>query len=114
MLAAMGTSILIAVLAAVLLAIPGARADERQEDHERARAALERGEVAPLAKAIAKVQSLYAGDVVETEIESEHGRFYYEIKLLTPEGRVLKLLLDARTLEIVKVKGHPGRDGRRK
>ena len=27
----------------------------------------------------------------------------YEIKLLTPEGRVLKLLLDARTLEIVKV-----------
>jgi len=27
---------------------------------------------------------------------------------------VLKLLLDARTLEIVKVKGHPGRDGRRK
>ncbi len=114
MLAAMGTSVLIVVLAAFLLASQGAQADHREEDHEQARAALERGEVAPLAKAIAKVQSLYAGDVVETEIESEHGRFYYEIKLLTPEGRVLKLLLDARTLEIVKVKGRPGRDGRRK
>ena len=110
----MGTPILIAVLAASLLVIQGAGAEERHGDRERARAALERGEVAPLAQAIAKVQSLYTGDVVETEIESEHGRFYYEIKLLTPEGRVLKLVLDARTLEIVKVKGRPGRDGRRK
>lgn len=92
------------------------------DDDERARAAIRAGEVVPMVQVLTKVESLYEGEVLEVELEGEDDdrrgdgkgvRFVYEVKLLTPRGNVLKLELDAKTLEVLKVKGRGAERARR-
>lgn len=71
-------------------------------DHERALQAVQSGQVLPLAKVLALVEREHPGQVLEVELESHAQRWLYEIKLLQPDGRLLKLKLDARTGEILK------------
>lgn len=100
---AMRRRLLIVLLLAPLLA-PGARA-EHHSDSERARAALESGEVRPLSELLARVESRYAGRVIETELEQEHDRWIYEFKLLPEEGHVFTVKLDASSGEVVGTRG---------
>jgi len=86
-----------------------ARADE--DDQDRARAAMLRGEAEPLHKALTAIEKSYTGDVIEVELEEEDKfgigpTLIYEIKLLTPEGNVLQLKVHAKTLEILAVDGN--------
>jgi len=82
-------------------------------DYERARMAVESGDAVPLATILEKVESLYEGTIMEVELEYEDddgedhivNAFIYEIKMLTPQGNVLKLEMDARTMELLQVKG---------
>jgi uncharacterized membrane protein YkoI len=77
------------------------RADEN-DDHERVRAAREAGRVLPLAGLLARVGAEHPGaEVLEVELEEEHGRLVYEIKLLRPGGRLTELYYDAATGEPV-------------
>ena len=100
------TAVFVAALAAFST---GVVAGER--DHERARHALERGEVLPLQTILGKVARDYPGDVVEVELEREDGRWIYEIELIGERGRLTKLEIDARDGSIIKVKGRrAGRD----
>lgn len=88
---------------AVLLAAPPAGAFG--DDHDRARRAVQAGEVVPLRTILDNVARDFPGDVIETELEEAHGAFIYEIKLISPEGRVMKLIYDARDGSLIKVKG---------
>ena len=97
------------------IAVP-ALADEKDQD--RARAAMLRGEVAPLAKALIAVEKSFKGDVIEVELEEEDKfgigpTLIYELKLLTPEGNVLQLKVHAKTLEILDVDGNDNEYGKR-
>ena len=97
------------------IAVP-ALADEKDQD--RARAAMLRGEVAPLAKALIAIEKSFIGDVIEVELEEEDKfgigpTLIYEIKLLTPEGNVLQLKVHAKTLEILDVDGNDNEYGKR-
>lgn len=90
---------------AVLLALPQpTRADGDVRDHERARAALQAGEVMPLAQLLPKLQRSHPGQVLELELEREDGRWVYEVKLLQAKGQLLKLAVDAATGEVLEVK----------
>ena len=84
-------------------------------DHERARRALEAGEVLPLRSVLERVERDYPGQVVEVELEREGGTWLYEIKLIRPGGAVVKLRLDARDGTLYAAEGrdlHPsGRRG---
>lgn len=83
-------------------------------DHERARRALEAGEVLPLRAVLERVERDYPGQVVEVELEREDGAWLYEIKLIRPGGAVVKLRLDAHDGTLYAAEGrelHPG--GRR-
>lgn len=84
-----------ALLAAPLLLAAGARARADPHDHDRARAALEAGEVLPLAQILKTVAAQVPGEVVEVELEREHGTWVYELKVIAPDGRVLEVLMDA-------------------
>ena len=92
------------LLTASLLAGLPAQAGDRR-DHERARAALEAGEVRPLAELLAEVESRYAGRVIETELERDGGRWIYEMKILPPSGRMFELKLDAATGAVLHSRG---------
>lgn len=85
------------VLAA--LSVPGrAGADD---DHEQARAAVLSGQALPLDAVLARLKRSHPGQVLAIELEREHGRWIYEIKLLQPDGRLMKLEVDARTVEVL-------------
>ncbi|MGM0594619.1 MAG: PepSY domain-containing protein [Pseudomonadota bacterium] len=91
-----------AALLALLFALPVTADDE---DHERARQALEAGEILPLRTVLDRVAQDYPGEVLEIELEREDGRWVYEIKLLREGGSLLKMELDARDATLLKVKG---------
>lgn len=95
---------LLAFLLAVapLLAAAPATADD---DHERARRAVQAGQVLPLRTILDNVARDYPGDVIETELEDWHGHPAYEIKLISPTGQVMKLYYDARDGSVLQVKG---------
>lgn len=88
------------VLLLLLLApvLPGAaRADS---DQQRARTALERGEVRPLDQVLAAVRGVVPGDVVSVELKRKKERWYYKLKILTPAGKRAEVKIDAKTLDI--------------
>lgn len=73
-------------------------------DHERARAAVQAGEVLPLPVLLERLAKTHPGQVLELELDRDDGRWIYEVKLLEPGGRVAKLEVDARTAEVVKLR----------
>lgn len=94
------TLIVVAVLTAIGLA--PVLADDG--DHDRARAALERGEVLPLRTVLDKVEREYPGKVVEVELEHEHGKWIYEIRILRDGGALVRLDVDARDGSVLGAK----------
>jgi len=93
-----------AVLAAALLLAGPAWAGDGPRDHERARAAVQAGQVLPLPTLLQRLQRSHPGQVLEVELEHDDGRWVYEIKLLQPGGRLLKLELDAATGAVLKAR----------
>ncbi|MGB8274183.1 MAG: PepSY domain-containing protein [Alphaproteobacteria bacterium] len=97
----------IAILAGALGVSQGANA--ASPDHERARAALEAGEILPLQEILSKVDEQFEGRVIEVRLsdfeEGLHG-WIYAITLLSPQDNVLILKVDAGTGVILKVVGH--------
>ncbi len=92
----------------LLLPVAVVRAGEAT-DSERARAALARGDVRPLAGILAAVEQRYEGRVIDTELECHHGRWIYEFKLLPPTGRIFVVRVDAATGELIDTHG-PARE----
>lgn len=86
-------------LCAVLLACAGG-ASAAGEGHDRARQALEAGEVLPLRTILDKIERDYPGQVIDVELEREHEnkreRWIYEVKVLRSGGTLVKLKVDAR------------------
>ena len=80
--------------------------DERgrhAREHEEIRAAMQRGEVLPLARILAIAQEKVPGDVIEVELESKRGALVYEIKVLAQSGRVREIKIDARKGTVLKI-----------
>ena len=80
------------VLLLFLCALP-ARAG--LDDFQRAREALERGEVLPLGTILSIVEKEIDARVIEVEFEEEGGQYIYEFELITPDGRLLEARADA-------------------
>ncbi len=92
----------VVTLSAGMLAVPATVVARDREDHDRARQAVESGQVMPLKALLARVEREHPGQVLEIELEREDGMWLYEIKLLQPGGVLNKLKLDARTGAVVK------------
>ena len=75
-------------------------------DHERARQALQAGEIMPLDKILAVVSQTHPGQILEVELDRERSQggkvWMYEIKGITPDGKLFKLKVDARTGEVAQ------------
>lgn len=101
-----------ALLVATALLLAGAgvslASDGHGSDQDRARQALEAGEVLPLRTILERVERDYPGQVVEVELEREHGRWAYEIKLLRSGGSLVKLKVDARDGTVLGIKARKG------
>ncbi len=91
-------------------------ADDR--DQERALKALRAGEVLPLRTMLDEVESRFMGDILEVELDEDKDKgrriWTYEIKLISPDGNVIKLKIDAKTKEILEIKGRGAEKARKK
>ena len=69
------------------------------DDHayDRARRAVDRGETLPIAELLERLQAQIPGEVVGIEFEREHGRWFYEVKIIDNSGRLLEVYMDAQT-----------------
>lgn len=91
-----------AALALAALAAAGNGVAGGDHDHDRARQALEAGEILPLRTILERVERTHPGKVMEVELEREGGRWLYEIKLLQAGGTLSKLKVDARDGSVVE------------
>lgn len=101
--------LLLLALAPVALGAPGQAsaqpvAQERR-DHERARAALEAGQIRPLSDLLAEVERRFRGRVIEADLERDDTQWLYELKILPPNGRIFIVELDAATGALVRSRG---------
>ena len=78
-----------------------AREDNRHS-HDRARRAMEKGEILPMAAILARIRPQAPGRMLDLELEYEHGQWIYEIKFLDPEGRLYELEIAARNGEVLR------------
>jgi uncharacterized membrane protein YkoI len=87
-----------ALSAALALALFGAGASLAGDthDHDRARQALEAGEILPLRTILERVERDHPGQIMEVELERKDTGWIYEIKLLKTSGVLVKLKIDAR------------------
>lgn len=85
-----------------------AKADDG--DHERARKAVEAGEVLPLRELLARVEADHPGQIMELELERDDGMWLYEIKILQTGGVLIKLEVDARDGRVLAIKGQSRKD----
>ena len=70
-------------------------------DFELARDAVARGEILPLAEVLSRLQTSHPGRVIEVELEYSHDILVYEVELVTGDGRLIEVDMNAATGEIV-------------
>jgi uncharacterized membrane protein YkoI len=73
-------------------------------EHDRAREAVEAGEILSLKAILERVERTQPGQVMDVDLERRGGRWIYEIKLLRPGGAMSKLMVDARDASVIEPK----------
>lgn len=86
-------------LLGLVLALP-LQADS---DSERARLLKQQGKILPLEQVITAAMAVKPGQILETELEEDDGRFVYELEILDEAGQVWELELDAATAELIEL-----------
>jgi uncharacterized membrane protein YkoI len=81
----------------------GPAAAREEHDEDGARIALENGEVLPLERIIAGLANTIPGEISGLELEKENGIWIYEFKVISPDGRMLKAHVDAKTGKLIKI-----------
>lgn len=90
---------LIALIVSAAVILPAAAVESG--DHDRARRALEAGEILPLKTVLETIARESPGQVMEVELERKGERWVYEIKLLRSGGALVKLRVDASNGELI-------------
>ncbi len=75
----------------------------RHGDHDDALAAVEARQALPLTRIFQIAQTAVPGEIIEVELDREHGRLIYEVDILTSTGRLRQVEIDARTGEVLEV-----------
>lgn len=90
-------TMILALVVAGLATVPmSAMADHHHDDRVEARRLLQRGEIFPLSRILKIVQKRVPGDVIEVELKhSDHHGWEYKVKVLSANGRVREVKLNA-------------------
>jgi len=73
----------------------------REQDHDQARDGVNMGRFVPLSSVLADIRSRYPGKLLDARTVGNR----YEIRWLTPDSRRLDITANARTGEILNVRG---------
>lgn len=98
------------VLAFTLPSTIGHADDRTRHDHDRARAAFQRGEIRPLDDILARLRPDFPGRLLRVDLDLENAgsqRWVYQILVLGREGKVTRLRVDARTADVIGAEAGP-------
>jgi|SRR5690606_30466970 uncharacterized membrane protein YkoI len=84
----------------VLCFIAPAFADD--DDHDRARAAVQRGAILTLERILAIAEQDTPGRVIDVELGEDNDRYLYEIEIIDRAGRMVELKIDAASGRIIE------------
>ncbi|WP_284722929.1 PepSY domain-containing protein [Methylophaga thalassica] len=90
----------LSISVSVVLAVSPAQADESASV---ARQLLKEGKIMPLQEILTKAKVIKPGQVIETDLEKDDGRYIYELEILDEQGQVWELELDAQTGEFIEL-----------
>lgn len=98
---------LILTMAALVLipAVAAGREQPKEKDHDAALEALRRGEVLPLSRILPIVHRRVPGDVIKIKLDEDNDtkRINYSVKVLTGDGRIIEVEVDAKTAVVTDV-----------
>lgn len=97
------TSIRLGLLSILLLSLFATHALRADDDSDRARLLKQQGTILPLEQIIAAAIAVKPGQILETELEEDDGRFVYELEILDETGEVWELELDATSAELIEL-----------
>ncbi|MCX4192751.1 PepSY domain-containing protein [Methylophaga sp. OBS1] len=86
----------------ILVALPG-QSLQADDDSDYARMLKQRGDILPLEQVIESAMAVKSGQILETELDEEDGRYIYELEILDDRGQVWELELDASTAELIEL-----------
>jgi len=73
------------------------------DDHDAARDAVRQQQAIPLARLIPGILEKFDARLLEAEFERDDGIYIYELELITGSGRMIEVMVDAATGEILEV-----------
>lgn len=95
-----------AILLALLAGLLGAEPTRADSEQERARAAMQSGEVRPFQEILRHVRRRFDGRVLDARlVDAGNRRWVYEIKMMSRSGRVMLVIVDGRSGQIIDVVG---------
>lgn len=74
----------------------------KDKDHDVAYEALQRGQILPLSKILSQTATQVSGEVIKVELDSK--RLEYKLKVLSANGQVRKVRVDARNGTLLSIK----------
>ena len=82
------------------IAVPPPTPDQ---DFERALDAVAQGKILKLGDVLPRIEQEFGGRAIETELETDDGRWVYEFEILTSDGGLFEVDVDAVTGETIDV-----------
>lgn len=74
-------------------------------EQENARDAYQRGEIMSLEDIRRNVQRDFNGQIISTRLKSENADYIYKFRVLSPDGNMMTIDVDARTSRVIDVRG---------
>lgn len=96
----------ITMVLAGMIFLPATAWAEADDDQQRVRTLREQGEILPLHVILEKAQTQRPGHVLEVEFKESDHRYTYEVQILSPEGEVWEVEINAVTGEPLEVEPH--------
>jgi uncharacterized membrane protein YkoI len=101
----------VAVFSAMALSIAASqalRADSRElrghGDHDRARLSFQQGQILSLSKLLRELGPQFGGEIVEVELMKNNGTYFFQFRVLAPDGRMGLYSVDAATGKVMEGK----------
>lgn len=93
--------VVIVLILALIGTLAGPVAQASEASHDRARAALQAGQIVPLNEVLALLRAQGIGVILEIELEQHDGRWIYEVESLSPDGVISTHVVDAKTKAVL-------------
>lgn len=97
-------NLIVGGLVALVLAVCAGPALSGDNDHDRVRIAVERGELKPLQDILVAVRDRLPGEIAGVKAERKNGRWFYEFRVAGQRGRLYDVYVDGLTADIARIK----------